>query len=78
MTDIYHETLARRMGFKPFKEFTPESQLSVLDYCEKHYPDHEDVLTEHWWKESNPGDRNWVSYDVQQHNRINAPHLRGK
>jgi hypothetical protein len=76
MTDIYHETLARRMGFKPLHERTPEEQASIHNYCNKYY----DVDNSSWyyWKESTVGDGNWISYDCEPHNRIAAPHLRSK
>lgn len=80
MTDVYHETLARRTGFKPYSELTPAEADSVEAYCYQWYSEEPlgDILYWHWWKESTIGDNNWISYDVGQHNRINAPHLRSK
>ena len=78
MTDIYHETLARRMGFKPYAELSPENHVSIWDYCNKYYDIESFLITEYWYKKSTMGDNNWISYDVQPHKRIAAPHLRSK
>jgi hypothetical protein len=79
MNDIYHETLAKRMGFRPYKELTEAQTGSLRAYCWKYHSNDDDFECNcYYWKESTPGDDNWISYDVEQHNRIAAPHLRSK
>ena len=73
----YPEELAKRTGFKPYNELTPEQHTSIWDYCNKYY----DIETfppfdTFYWKESSVGDGNWISFDVSVINRTAAPHLK--
>jgi hypothetical protein len=71
----YHEEVALKFGFRPYEELSPEQQISVDSYVDKHYFERIDPKN-YFWKESSVGDGNWISYYVQTHNRIAAPHLR--
>ena len=75
-TEDYHKDVARKCGFRPFKELGSSEQLSIVDYCQKYYQGSNKWICDHYWKESTVGDGNWISYDVVPHDRIAAPHLK--
>ena len=76
--DLHHVTIARKFGFKPVDELTQNERDSVQSYCVTYYGcfDAPTIATSHWWKESDTGTNNWISYDCRQHNRMAAPHLK--
>jgi hypothetical protein len=71
----YPEELALKTGFRPWNEMTTNQHLSVFKYIDKYYVKTFDP-TFYFWKESETGDGNWISFDTRPVTRIAAPHLK--
>jgi hypothetical protein len=59
------ERLARQVGFVPLVELTQQQKDSVSSYCTKNYPTLHFDLAQYWWKESSPGDNNWIAFNIE-------------
>jgi|WetSurMetagenome_2_1015567.scaffolds.fasta_scaffold251331_3 hypothetical protein len=59
------ERLARHVGFVPWVELTQQQKDAVRNCCNNNYPALTMDLTQYWWKESSPGDNNWIAFNIE-------------
>ena len=60
----YLQDIAKKCGFRPYESLSEEETNNLQKYIEFWYPGGIDPNRRYWWKESEAGDNNWISFDV--------------